>query len=446
MLSLPNDVLDLQAGSSYMPLVEVRVGTTVFRTDDPTSGLRFVETMEGGQSFRATIEVHPSNLAVMHPGVLQAARGDEVTIKWGYVGSDSMVESPPLWVVSDSGLSEPGIGRLTYNCVGWWELLAGSRTISDPSDADAHPPIWPRDTTVRGILNELLQGRASVFLDSDDGIINVYRPYYEVDGLPSVLTTIRNLLDMTLSYIRIRDNGFHIVYPAASDPITWTYELDGHQFFTRSHTAKISIPNRMVVVPELPTVDSTPDFVGVALDSDSIDKIGYMDMITLEEGVLSAGEANSRASTLMARLKAENSDGIAIVPMNIGQELYDKVRLIDLRLGIESPMEHFVGMIRRVWTSNQYAMEMGLGGLMPHLSSLRTEHPIAAIPTYIAPVPAPPLEGVMTPIPPQPPTPWTPAPTEPTSPFPEGPMTPFPVGPMTPVPVIPGGLPPWAVQ
>lgn len=431
MITLPSDVLALQVGSSYTPLVIVQVGATVFRTDDPASGLKFVETVEGGQSFRATIEVQPSNLAVMHPGILATAVGDEVIIKWGYVGSDSMVESPPLKVVSDSGLSEPGIGRLTYNCVGWWELLAGSRTVRDPSDPDAAPPIWAKDTTVRGILSELLQGRAAVYVDSDDGIVNVYRPYYEADGLESTLTTVRNLLDMTYSYIRIRDDGFHIVYPAVSDPITWTYELDGHDFFTRSHTAKISVPNRIVMVPELPTSDTAPEFVGVALDQDSIDKIGYMDMITMDEGVLSLGEANSRADAIMTRLKAENSDGLAIVPMNIGQELYDKVRLIDARIGIEAPMDHFIGMIRRVWTTNQYAMEIGLGGLMPHLSSLRTEHPTAPIPTYPVVAQPPPLEGAMTPAPVATPTPSTPVPP---------PGTIFPEGPMTPVPTIPGGL------
>ncbi len=390
MITLPSDVLAIQAGSSYTPLVIITVGSVVFRTDNPESGLRFVETIEEGQSFRATIEVQPDNLAAMHPGILRSALGEQVIIKWGYEGSDSMVTSPPLKMVSDSGLSEPGIGRITFNCIGWWELLAGSRTVKDPSDASAAPPVWPKDTTIRGILNELLQGRAPVYLDDDDGIINVYRPHYEADGLESTLTTIRNLLDMTLSYVRMRDDGFHIVYPSVSDVLTWTYELEGHQFFTRSHTAKISIPNRIVMVPELPTDEYAPDFVGVALDQDSIDKIGFMDMITQDAGVISEGEANSRAYAIMSRLQAENSDGLAVVPMNIGQELYDRVRLIDSRIETDAPMDHFVGMIKRVWTSNQYAMEMGLGGLMPHLSSLITSHPAAPItmpqpPEYVSP-------------------------------------------------------------
>lgn len=381
MITLPSDVLAIQAGSSYTPLVIVSMGSVVFRTDDPDSGLRFVETLEEGQSFRATIDVQPSDLAAMHPGILRAALGEEVTIKWGYEGSDSMVASPPLKVVSDSGLSEPGTGRITFSCVGWWELLAGSRTVKDPSDASAAPPVWPKDTTVRAIINELLQGLSPVYLDTDDGIVNVYRPHYEADGLESTLTTVRNLLDMTLSYIRIREDGFHIVFPSRTDNITWTYELDGHQFYTRSHTAKISIPNRIVMVPELPTSEYSPDFVGVALDQTSIDKIGFMDMITVDPGVVSLGEANSRAHALMSRLQAESSDGLVIIPMNIGQELYDRVRIIDSRIETTAPMDHFVGMIKRVWTTNQYAMEMGLGGLMSHLSSLITAHPAVPIST-----------------------------------------------------------------
>lgn len=396
MRTLSDTTLAVQAGGSFTPLVHVDIGGNGFSTNDPSSGLLFVETVEEGQSFRATIEIKPSVLQAVHPGVLEQLEGESVTIKWGFINPatgwvSEMIKTPMLKVVNTSGRSEPGNVAARFDCVGWWELLAGTRVVRDPSDADAAPPVWPGDTTVRGILNELLQGKAPVFLDSSDGVIDTYRPYYEADGLESVMTTVRNLLDMTSCYISLRNNGFHIVYPQVDSPLTQIYKLDGHQFFIRAHAAKATIPNRIVMVPSLPSVDEAPDFIGVAIDQGSVDKLGYLDLITTDEGVLSQGEANNRAYRLLQRLKAESSEGIATVPMHIGQELYDRVQVIDSRVG-GSPIESFVGSIRRVWTTGQYTMEMGLGGLMPHLSGLITSYPSEPIVTrpVVGPAPEPP--------------------------------------------------------
>jgi hypothetical protein len=395
MQALSEATLAVQAGASFTPLVHVDIGGSGFSTSDPSSGLLFVETVEEGESFRATIEIKPSVLQATHPGILEQLEGESVTISWGFLNpatgwASEMIEAPPLKVVSTSGRSEPGNVAARFECVGWWELLAGTRVVRDPSDADAAPPVWPGDTTVRGILNELLQGKAPVFLDSSDGVVDVYRPYYEADGLESVMTTVRNLLDMTSCYISLRSDGFHIVFPSADGPLDYTYNLDDHRFFVRAHAAKATIPNRIVMVPQLPSVDEAPEFIGVAQDQDSIDKLGYLDLITTDEGVLSQGEANNRAYRLLQRLKAESSEGIATVPMNIGQELYDRVRVIDARIG-GVPIDSFVGMIRRVWTSGQYTMEIGLGGLMPHLSGLRTSYPSDPIVTspIVGPAPSP---------------------------------------------------------
>ena len=401
MHTLQPSTLATQKGSSYTPVVQVTIGTATFLSTDPSSGLTLVETVEEGQSYRGTIEIRPSVLSAVHPGILQLAEGERVSIKWGFEGEE-VIESPPLFVVTVSGRSEPGDVLARFDCIGWWELLAVSRVVRDPSQSDAPPPVWPGDTTVRSILNEILVGRGNVFVDSDDGIINSYRPYYEADGLESVLTTVRNLLDMTQSYIKLMSDGFHIVHPSTSSPVDYTYELDGHDFFTRSHASKITIPNRIVMLPELPTVDTAPDFIGVSVDQPSVDKLGFLDMISVDEGIISQGEANSRADAVLKKLQAEGSEGIAVVPMNIGQELYDHVRIYDTRIQAV-PFENFVGMIRRTWTSGVYAMELGLGGLMAHLSGLRTVFPTEPI---RAPIQSP-IPGLPTVLPPRPAIPVT---------------------------------------
>lgn len=405
MHTLTADTLTIQQGDSYTPIVQVTIGGNGFLSTDPDSGLILVEVVEEGQSYRATLEIKLSILQIMHPEILRQAVGRKVNIIWGYAGTTQRIKSPPLFVVGVSGVSEPGNVVVRFDCMGWWELLAASRVVRDPTTAEDPPPVWPADTTVKSILTEILVGRGNVFLDDDDGVVNTYRPFYEADGLESVLTTVRNLLDMTSSYIRIRDDGFHIVNPQPSSPLSYTYDLDDHAFFKRSESVMAVVPNRIVMVPSLPTVDEAPDFIGVALDQDSIDRLGYLDSITADEGLKSEGEANARAYYILHRLKAESSAGIAVVPMNIGQELYDRVAMTDDRIGTV-PIYSFIGMIKRLWRPGEYSMEIGLGGLMPHLSGLYTALTPSTVPVMpapyaptIGPVLGPPLPPIPTPLP-----------------------------------------------
>lgn len=445
MYTLTADTLSIQSGDSYTPIVQVSIGGIGFRSTDPESGLMLVETVEEGQSFRATIEVRPSVLEAIHPGILAWAIGKRVNITWGYAGTTQTIKTPPLFVVGVSGASEPGSVVARFDCLGWWELLSASRVVRDPSTAEDPPPVWPADTTILAILTEILVGRGNVWLDDDDGVVGTYRPYYEADGLESVLTTVRNLLDMSSSYIKIRDDGFHIVNPQPSSPLAYTYDLGGlpddHPFFKRSDSVKAIIPNRIVMVPSLPTVDEAPDFIGVALDQDSIDSLGYLDLITVDEGITSEGEANARAYYILERLKAESSAGLANVPMNIGQELYDRVAMSDDRLGTV-PIYSFVGMIRRVWQSGEYAMELGLGGLMPHLSGLYTALTPSTVPVSATPIPYGPTVGPIfgPPLPTLPVSPWERIAVQPSVPVYTGPTSNPPVP--DPIPYRPTPTPP----
>ena len=101
-------------------------------------------------------------------------------------------------------------------------------------------------------------------------------------------------------------------------------------------------------------------------------------MVTVEEGLSSEAETHRRDEYIQERLKADGVEGLISVPMNIGQELYDKVSVRDDR--IQAVLIHnFVGSLTKTWAPGKYTMEIGLGGLMPHLSSL---------PSFLSPGPA----------------------------------------------------------
>ena len=340
-------------------------------TNDPNDGLLKVELTDEFLSSRGTIVATPrSHSEWIHPNILPAFTGLKVTITIGFIGTPQVIRLTPLYVGSVFSSSLPGEITITFNLISWWELLAGSRVTLDPVTSGS-PVVWPGDTTIQGILGELLSGKAPVRLDSSDGIVSVYKPYYEVEAFESILTVVRNLMDMTRSYIKLRADGFHILHPRSIDPVAQLYSLDGYAFQSKSLTARLVIPNRIWVVPLQASADSTPAFEGVATDTSSVNKVGVIDMIVVDGGISSAGEANARAQILLDRIRQSSSAGSLEVGVHIGQEIFDVIDIKDDRTGALIKKVR-IGKIRRRWSPGNFMMELGLGGLAPHLGGIQT--------------------------------------------------------------------------
>ena len=256
-------------------------------------------------------------------------------------------------------------------------------------------------------------------------------------------------MDMTRSYIKLRADGFHIVHPRASDVVTQGYTLadGGYPFQMKSLTSTLVIPNRIAVVPAIPTEETPPDFLGEAIDLESVSKVGFVDMIVLDEGLQNIGEANVRASVLLSRIQSTSSEGVMEASVNIGQELFDKIAIEDDRTGGPSNSQR-VGRIRRLWASGQFIMELGLGGLAPHLGGIQTYPDDFGI---LQPTIGPPVGGpgpIGAPFGPSSTTPGSAGPPPPAyappGPAPEPPLYGPPAPPSTPpVPIpVPGPPPP----
>lgn len=364
---------NIQEGSNITPIVRVEFANGAkLDTLDPTDGLRSVELIDEFMSSRGTIIASPESiLSWLHPTVLPTYKGTKVKISIGFIGTTQSIQLAPLFVGSVYSVSTPGGIVITFNLISWWELLAGKRVARDPATADAVPPVWDKDTTVLGILNELLTVFAPVFLDNSDGIVPIYKPYYEAGSYEGGLTVVRNLMDMTRSYIKLRADGFHVLYPRPTDPTSQLYSLLRYPFQMKSLTSTLVIPNTIIVVSVLPTSELGAPFVGIAQDSDSVAKVGSVEMIVLDEGISSLGEANARAQILLSRIQSTGSEGVMQASVHIGQELFDKVDVSDERTG-GGGSSHRVGRIKRLWRSGQFIMELGFGGLAPHLSGLQT--------------------------------------------------------------------------
>ncbi len=392
MRSLSAGALAAQQSASNTPAVSVALAGVTYSLE--ADNLLYVDHIEETLATRALIglKVSPptffTELVEPGEGLLPSTQnllGRKVFISWGFKTATETyrIVHAPMWIVDFNYKSKPGEGLLEISCIGLWELLRGSRVLRAPSEIGAAPPVWPNDTTVFNILKEILEGtvissseaRGDLFLDEDDGIINVYMPYYEAGSQEDALTIIRNLLDMTESYIRLRDDGFHIVHPVEGDPKDYEYLLnltgDGdHPFYERSFKGRIAVPNRVVYVDRYPTGDvitggEQANFVGVAEDSFSVGRLGNLDFIVADT-ILSDSEARDRAELILRQIQSEGLTATLTVPMNIGQELYDTVRVVDYR--VPMALTGFVGSIRRFVSPGVYRMALTLGGLAPHLT------------------------------------------------------------------------------
>jgi len=149
------------------------------------------------------------------------------------------------------------------------------------------------------------------------------------------------------------------------DQVTWTavapeYEYDltpgGHNFFDQANRTRVVMPN-YVVVKSHP--DHDVKFEGVAEDTtftslDGMEKRWYEYL-----RLASVEEAAYVAAAILQGFKRGASVGSALVPMNVGQEVHDWVKVTDpisgdVQLGN-------VGYIRRTCGGGKWEMQIAFG-------------------------------------------------------------------------------------
>jgi len=167
--------------------------------------------------------------------------------------------------------------------------------------------------------------------DSTDSLIGSFKPaeYFSVKENESRYQKIEQLLAWTGSKMRAEaDGAIHFQDPTTSGTAynyeyKWNVQGD-HLFWNKSIRLRFVEPNEVIVKS---ADDHSPSYAGTATSTPSYDLAPKTQ--TLRARLTSTAEASSIASAMIERYELNAEKGAVVVPMNVGQELWDYVKVTD---------------------------------------------------------------------------------------------------------------------
>jgi hypothetical protein len=230
------------------------------------------------------------------------------------------------------------------------------------------------------VLKKLLRYTGCEMRVEDDGEIHVFVP--KINTSTAWAATTAYALNDTI--IPTTPNNYVYICTTAgtsggTEPATWSttiggtvsdgtvvwtvaydykYDLDtGHAFFSKANREALVIPNKI-------TVHSYPDdddqYTGNYTSAASYALLPVEDFVRTK--LASNAQATSIATAMISQLEIEAQTGSAVVPINVGAEVYDFNFFNDSRMS--DTRNGNIGYIKRVYTPGRtFNMSIALGGI-----------------------------------------------------------------------------------
>ena len=292
---------------------------------------------EWSQTAQVLIDNRDNNLTA------EAFEGCSAVISNGYhTTSDEYSATAPLTVIAQKTDHIEGDLVTTLSLAGlfnmWGEQEATVAYIPDRINTD----------TVKTILDAIAGATLTCFntypshtitydTGYDDSIINAFTPKdaFSIGKGESRLSAFRKAVAYTKCKARVEnDSGvatIHIFQPTITGT-TYDYEYndaygDYHNFFSKSVRTRLVLPNKVTVMNH---PDHEDDYTGSATDPDSYAALGnqyYTETIYLR--CASNAECARIATAKMQGYQIAAEKGHGIAPMNVGQEVFDYVKITD---------------------------------------------------------------------------------------------------------------------
>ena len=311
-----------------------------------------------------------------------ALKGFQGVISYGLktTAGNEYSATAPLTVIGQRFDSSPGKLSCLLSLVGIPNLLSDDRAYSSyiPESTDTK--------TVKTLINEILGATLACFnhctayeivYDSEDSLLDTYKPKDSIRIYvgTSRLAIVRRLLDFTKCVMRAEDDGkIHIFQPTISGT-TYDYEYNlpsGHTLFSKAYQQRLVIPNYVTVKSQ---DDDDPQYSGYASDATSYALLPkkYPKQMRLE----SNAQAEDIAEAILSKYQLEAEGGAADVPLNVGQEVYDYIKVTDARQN--DVRTGNIGYLQRHYSPKEWRMTFGFGAYFSMLSARKT---LAELETY----------------------------------------------------------------
>jgi len=295
-------------------------------------------------------------------------KGYQGVISYGAVGKAGAKYSAtaPVWVIDQQFNSQPGKLTCELELEGIPDLMAEDEASANyiPDDTDTK--------TVKTLVNAIAGATLSCFSHCKafdvvwdagyDTLADTYKPKdsFRVYTGGARLAALRRVLDFTANVPRFEDDGkIHILKPVTTGTdYDYEYNLEsGHTFFSKAFRNSLVIPNRVVVKSRSdddPSYSGSAQIDGYADLPEEVKKTSYI-QVRLE----SNAQANSIAEAMIAKAEMWSERGAAEVPMNVGAELFDYVKVTDQRQGDSRTGN--LGYVHRKFGAGKWSMTFSFG-------------------------------------------------------------------------------------
>lgn len=283
-----------------------------------------------GTSHATNEPTWPTDLGVrvVDEGVTWEMDGDD---------GDEYSRESPLRVRVQELHSGRGILRVILRCEGIPNQMAEDKAESELTltEDDARTA----KTLITAIVDATLSPYSNytsftATYDSTDNIIDSFKPkdYFQVSENDNRLDKKNELLAHTGVKDRPENDGkLHFFDPKSAAPYDYEYKFNvsgDHTFWNKTIRLRFVHPNKEVVKSG-ETHDN--QYSGSALSQDSFDLAPKTH--TTRRRLASDAEAGRIASAIIERYELDDERGFVTVPMNVGQELWDYIKVTDSRLG-----------------------------------------------------------------------------------------------------------------
>ena len=385
MKTLSTTLTDAQkkGGKPYLKVVMTFTGKTTYTFEHPGRILT-IEHDEEPYNETVRIVLHNADRYLTDIDL----HGYKVVIGYGFKTSagDEYANSNELSVMEQNYNSVPGHLTCELVCIGQRNQMA-----EDRAESAYIPTTETTKALITGILGSTLAPYTDLppyilSYDSEDTLLNTFTPKESFRILVNTnkQAALSRLLMYTKCVARPQNDGkIHIFLPTTTGAVyDYEYALTGdyHRFLNKSKRKRIVIPNHIKVSD----YDEPPTYSGEASDTESINN--YRDIFQYEKfySLASNAQAEELAEAILARYQMNAQTASAIVPMNVGAEIYDYVKITDSReddtaIGnIGYIHRRFSALPSKEYPMGRYDMTIGFGGW---LNMRRTLNELDADPT-----------------------------------------------------------------
>jgi hypothetical protein len=318
------------------------------------------ETRPDGGSL--TVELRNDNGQYASPGegplsVLDI--GCQLEFGPGYVTSEREESSSGLayWLEAFEYVSRGGKASVVLYAPDGWRLVGGWRA--------RHQFRWNKDSdemSVKDILAFVL-ARVGLRLEvqSQSSVITGYYPDFTIHPGNRGDDIVRRLFSFVPDVIFIEGNIAYIVNPQSSDSSVYGYGKD-HAILEGRYRHRAWGFNR-VRVEGLEPINGT----AIIVDSFSWEQIARLhDCLALvdDSNIDTVARAAERGDAYLREAEMESVEGMILVPVNCGQQLYDVIDITDVRAGFNEEKRRVVAiMLVYLPERGEYEQRLSLGAV-----------------------------------------------------------------------------------